>query len=78
MQIVPGSLVTLLTDDEVINLRVVNVRERCHSIASDDIPANAAVLGVELADNTPQAPQNCACRGSCYCKPTAPLAGNEP
>lgn len=44
----PGSLVTLLTDTQVINLRVVNVRKRTHCVHCDDIPPDAHVLGVEI------------------------------
>jgi len=44
----PGAHVTLLTDTQVVNLTVVNVRERRCCVCAEDIPADATVLGVEL------------------------------
>lgn len=44
----PGLPLTLLTEDVVINLKVISVRKRPQSIPIADVPADARILGVEI------------------------------
>lgn len=44
----PGMRLTLLTEDQVINMQIINVRKRKASIDAEDVPDDACVLGVRL------------------------------